>query len=80
MKPAEIGEKLREKFPELGLVEDQQNELALRVPARGYRDVAVQLRHRGGQRGGSNGDLRRALMIRPPGGRSCERAYTSGEV
>ena len=44
LKPAEIGDKLREKLSRWSLTPDQQNELALRVPAEAYRDVAVCLR------------------------------------
>lgn len=42
---AEIGGKLREQIPGLEVVEDAQNEYALRVSPERYHEVASQLRH-----------------------------------
>ena len=45
LKTAQIGEKLREKFPGVTVRDDEQNELALKIPAAGYRDIATHLRN-----------------------------------
>lgn len=40
LKPGEIGQKLRERFPESTVVEDPANPLALKVSAGNYKDIA----------------------------------------
>ena len=44
MNVAELGEKLRQRFPQVEITEDSGNPQALRVPASSYREIAECLR------------------------------------
>ena len=45
MNVAEFGEKLRQRFPQVSIVDDPDNAQSLQIPASNYREVAECLRH-----------------------------------